>query len=350
LAQDRSRFQENHPAIASLKSKKADLQGLLQEQMKQVLGTKRLNPNGISQNSQFEQTLTADFVKSEARRLGLESQAAALSNLQNTYKQRVNILPSLEQKQRELERQLQASQSTYAILLQKFQELRIAENQNTATARIISSALVPDEPIAPRESLYLGAGAILGLLLGVATAFILEAKDTSIRTIDEAKRMFGFPLLGIIPSLKKLEKVTRRRDLERSTPEIFIKDSPQSPFSTAYRMLQANLKFLSANQKIKVVAITSSVPKEGKSTVSANLAVAMAELGRKVLLVDADMHRPLQHRLWNLPNQLGLSNLILGQAAFRTAVKEVMVNLDVLTAGEIPPNLWLFLTLSRWLH
>ncbi|MBW4639632.1 MAG: polysaccharide biosynthesis tyrosine autokinase [Gloeocapsa sp. UFS-A4-WI-NPMV-4B04] len=338
LAQDRSRLQENHPAIASLKSKKADLQGLLQEQMKQVLGTKRLNPNRISQNSQFEQTLTADFVKSEARRLGLESQAAALSNLQNTYKQRVNILPSLEQKQRELERQLQASQSTYAILLQKFQELRIAENQNTATARIISSALVPDEPIAPRESLYLGAGAILGLLLGVATAFILEAKDTSIRTIDEAKRMFRFPLLGIIPSLKKLEKVTHGRDLERSTPEIFIKDSPRSLFSTAYRMLQANLKFLSANQKIKVVAITSSVPKEGKSTVSANLAVAMAELGRKVLLVDADMHRPLQHRIWNLPNQLGLSNLILGQAEFRTAVKEVMVNLDVLTAGVMPPN------------
>lgn len=339
LAQDRSRFQENHPAIASLKSKKADLQGLLQEQMKQVLGTKRLNPNSIPQNSQFEQTLTADFVKSEARRLGLESQAAALSNLQNTYKQRVNILPSLEQKQRELERQLQASQSTYAILLQKFQELRIAENQNTATARIISSALVPDEPIAPRESLYLGAGAILGLLLGVATAFIFEAKDTSIRTIDEAKRMFGFPLLGMIPALKKLEKVTRRRDLERSTPEIFIKDSPRSPFSTAYRMLQANLKFLSANQKIKVVVVTSSVPKEGKSTVSANLAVAMAELGRKVLLVDADMHRPLQHRIWNLPSQqLGLSNLILGQAEFRTAVKEVMVNLDVLTAGVMPPN------------
>lgn len=339
LAVDRSRFQENHPTIASLKSKKADLQRLLQAQMKQVLRGKQLSSNANLQSSQFEQSLTQEFVRSEARRLGLESQAAALSNLQNNYRQRINIMPSLEQKQRELERQLQASQTTYALLLQKLQEIRITENQNVGNARIIASAVVPDEPVAPRKDLFLVTGALLALVLGVATAFVLETTDKSIRTVNDAKKMFGFTLLGVIPAVKKSERITLpNRNLERSTPEIVVKDSSRSPFSTAYQMLQTNLKFLSSKKKLKVVVVTSSVPKEGKSTVSANLAAAMAGLGRKVLLVDADMHRPIQHRIWNLPNQLGLSDLIMGQAELRTVVKEVMINLDVLTSGVMPPN------------
>jgi capsular exopolysaccharide synthesis family protein len=103
-------------------------------------------------------------------------------------------------------------------------------------------------------------------------------------------------------------------------------------------MLQANLKFLNSDKQLKVVVVTSSVPQEGKSTVSANLAVAIAESGRRVLLVDADMRRPLQHQIWDLINEAGLSNVLVGQAELRTAIKEVTDNLHVLSAGAIPPN------------
>lgn len=103
-------------------------------------------------------------------------------------------------------------------------------------------------------------------------------------------------------------------------------------------MLQANLKFLSSDKPLKVILVTSSVPKEGKSTVSANLAAAMAQLGRRVLLVDADMRHPLQHHIWELTNAAGLSDVIVGQAEFDSVVKEVMPKLDVLSAGVIPPN------------
>ena len=339
LAVDQSRFREDHPTLASLKSKKADLQRLLQERVERVFGAKSQKSVGNLQSSQFEQNLTEELVKSEARRLGLTSQVAALSNLQDTYRQRLNVLPKLEQKQRELERKLQASQSTYSLLLQKLQETRIAENQKVGNVRVISSALVPDKPIGFSKILYLVTGALLSSLLALATAVVIEARDKSIKTVDEAKKLFGFTPLGVIPSFKKAEKISiADGDLERSTPEIVVRNSPRSPFSAAYRMLQANLKFLSSDQELKVVVVTSSVPKEGKSTVSANLAATMAQQGRKVLLVDADMHRPLQHQIWDLPNQVGLSNLIVGQAELRTAIKEVMVNLDVLTSGVIPPN------------
>ncbi|MFB8787485.1 MAG: CpsD/CapB family tyrosine-protein kinase [Potamolinea sp.] len=103
-------------------------------------------------------------------------------------------------------------------------------------------------------------------------------------------------------------------------------------------MLQANLKFISSDKQLKTIVVTSSVPKEGKSEVSANLAVAMAQVGRRVLLIDADMRHPSQHHLWELTNSVGLSNVLVGEAEFNTAVKEVMPKLDVLTAGVIPPN------------
>ena len=103
-------------------------------------------------------------------------------------------------------------------------------------------------------------------------------------------------------------------------------------------MLQANLKFLSSERALKAVVVSSSVPKEGKSTVSANLAAAIAQLGRRVLLVDADMRCPVQHHIWNINNVAGLSNVIVSQTEFQNTVQEVMTNLDVLTAGVMPPN------------
>jgi len=103
-------------------------------------------------------------------------------------------------------------------------------------------------------------------------------------------------------------------------------------------MLQANLRFLSSDKEIKAIVVTSSVPQEGKSEVSANLAVAMAQVGRRVLLVDADMRRPSQHHIWKLTNSSGLSNILVGDTDFNLAVQEVMPKLDVLTSGIIPPN------------
>lgn len=339
LAVARSRFREDFPTVVGLKRRKASLEQLLQQRLKQVLGNKKQIAPAKLQNSGFDQKLTEDFVRAEARRLGLSSQRAALADVQANYKQRLNTLPKLEQKQRQLERQLQASQSTYLLLLQKLQEIRIAENQNMGNARVIAAAIVPDDPVAPRKALYLVTGVLLGGLLAVATALVLETTDKSIKTVEDAKRLFRFTLLGVIPALKKSEKVSLRDgDLERSTPELIVRDSPSSPFSQAYRMLQANLKFLNSDKQVQTIVVTSSVPKEGKSTVSANLAVAMAQLGRKVLLVDADMHRPLQDKIWELPNHLGLSNIIVGQAEPRTAIKKITANLHVLTSGVIPPN------------
>ncbi|MFQ4145391.1 polysaccharide biosynthesis tyrosine autokinase [Chlorogloeopsis sp. ULAP02] len=337
LAAKRTVLQDTHPQIQNLAEKLQSLNRLLQQRIKQVAGTNKPQLNKNLQLGVLQQQLSAKLVELEANRVGLASKATALSNLQTEYKQRLNNLPKLEQQQRQLERKVQAAQSTYSLLLQKLQESRIAENQNVGNASIISKAEVPEEPISSPMLSYLSAG-LLASLVALAAVYVLEVRDKSIKTVDEAKELLGFTLLGIIPSWSKSNKSIRSdEEPEPYSERLVVRNTPRSPISEAYRMLRANLMFTSADKELKVIVVTSSVPKEGKSTVAANLAIAMAQMERKVLLVDGDLHRPVQHRIWELSNDQGLSNIIVGQSNLRMAVKTVMTNLDVLTAGVVPP-------------
>jgi polysaccharide biosynthesis transport protein len=332
LAVEKTRLTGNHPTIIDLESKVATLSSLLQGRVGDVAGSSL--PMGDLQLGELQQELTKELVGLEANRQGLSSQMATLAELQTGYQERLSIFPQLEQEQRRLERQLELSQTTYSQLQQKLQEVRIAESQSLGNASLVSPALVPDKPIS-RKSLYQSMGIFLGGVLGVATALILESQDRSIKSVDEAKAQLQFALLGVIPTVGKSSKLFSRG---RSTPQIIVRDNPRSPISEAYRMLQTKLKFACAERNVKVIVITSAIAKEGKSTVAANLAAALSQVGRRVLLVDADLRRPLQHEIWNLSNEMGLGNTIGGQIDLEVAIQPTMPNLDILTAGTLSPN------------
>ncbi|MBD1832242.1 polysaccharide biosynthesis tyrosine autokinase [Cyanobacteria bacterium FACHB-472] len=337
LTVERTRLQDENPRIINLESKQAALKALLQERVGQVVGSNQQVSGENLQIGELEQKLTAELVNAEVQRLGLANQVSFLSRAQSAYRQRANILPRLQQGQRDLQRQVEAAQSTYQILLKNLQEVQIAENQNVGNASLIAAATVPEKPVGTRKIIILAAGIVAGSLLYVITAFLVDLKDPTIKTAKEVRELFKYTVLGMVPSLKK--KVTfRSKKLERIVPQLPVRDNPHSVISEAYRMLQANLKFLSPDQELKVIAVTSSVSKEGKSTVCANLAMAMAQLGRRVLLIDADLHHPMQHHIWDLTNAIGLSDVIVNQAEFGMAVREVIDNLDVLPSGVIPPN------------
>lgn len=334
LALLRTRYVETYPGIEELKKKSAALKALLKERIQETTGQAQTVADGKLQIGESKQKLTELYIQSEVERLGLVSRLASLSQERADYKQRVNILPKLEQQQRELERKLKAAQSTYEILLQKLQEVRVAENQNMGNARVIESALVPNDPLLFKPVIILALGSVMSILLSGGAIAILEVTDTSVKTLKEARELFGYTFLGAIPSLSKKASFEGKNTESTVLP---VRDTPRAPISEAFRMLQANLKFLSSD-KPKVIVVTSSVPNEGKSTVSANLSAAMAQLGHRVLLIDADMRRPRQHHIWEKTNTEGLSDAIVGQAELKVAVKEAMPKLDVLTAGAIPPN------------
>jgi polysaccharide biosynthesis transport protein len=338
LAARRIVLQESHPEIMNLQKKLESLKAILQQRIKQVSGTTLLKQNTNLQVGSLQQQLAAKLVELESTRQGLDSELSTLKTLEANHKERQKNLPKLEQQQRQLERKLQAAQSTYSLLLQKLQESRIAENQNVGNATIISKAQEPEDPISSAIVSYISAG-LLGLLASIATVYLLEANDKSIKTIDEAKEIIGLTLLGVIPSFGKLKISNRgKQDPELYTHQLIVRDIPRSPISEAFRMLRANLKFMRADRDLKVIVVTSSVPREGKSTVAANLALAMAQMDRQVLLIDADLHNPVQHLIWELNNNHGLSNVIVGQSDIRTSLKQVMDNLHVLTSGVVPPS------------
>jgi capsular exopolysaccharide synthesis family protein len=334
LALEQTRFLPTHPTIEDLKSKRETLKELLQQRIKESLGNQQVEAANL-QTGKIKQELADSLVKSEVERLAAQSRLDSLYQALSVYKQRIQILPKLEQEQRELKRKLEVAQSTYQTLLKRFQEVEVAENQNMGNALIIEPASVAQQSSAKEKIAIVAIGSLLGILLATVTVVVLEIKDTSIKRLKDVKDKFGYTLLGVIPSLYK--KSFKPKNNEWTIPEV-IDNTSLPPIAQAYQMLQANLKFLSSDKQLSAIVITSSIPKEGKSTVSANLAAVMAQLGRRVLLIDADMHHSLQHHIWDLTNTVGLSDVIVGQAECSMAIKAAIPNLDVLTAGAMPPN------------
>lgn len=346
LAVERVRFFDENPIIQTLEARRTNLETLLNTRIQQTLDGQPMARDsrresfakGNLQIGTLRAELIGDFFRAEIRRTGLADRVETLATTELAYEDRLRRLPRLQQEQRELARKLEAAQSTYAMLLQKLHEARVAENQNVGNARILQSAFVLEKPVAPRKLSHLASGGIFALFCAIATAVALEALDKSIRTVKEARDLFDFTLLGVIP-LHKNGKLGRSfGEPDWTTSEVIVRQFPNSPICEAYRLLQANLKFLGSDRPLKTIVITSAVANEGKSVVSANLAMAKAQTGQRVLLIDADMRHPRQHKIWDLLNNTGLSNVIVEQLDPKVAIKKAARNLDVLTAGVLPPN------------
>jgi polysaccharide biosynthesis transport protein len=342
IATEKTRFSDNDPSILNLKEKRQALVEILQKRFKQSLvGEKQfqgkiveLQPSGIQGN------LIADYAKSEAQRTSLQKQISALVYVVDAYKQRMNALPKLEQQQNALGRKLETTRTNYKALLSKLQEIEIAENQTLGNSRIQTHAELPQTPLSPKKGQNIAIGGFLGLFLGAAIAFLLDAADKRIKTSEEARSLLpGYPVLGQIPVFEKARQLPRLGKASSREPgQLVLTGMTSGMEGESFRMLQTNLQFLNADDSLKVVVVSSAQSGEGKSTVAANLALAVAELGKKVLLVDADMRKPSQHLIWRQDNYEGLSNVLSGQCDQRSATTEVQPNLFLLTAGVVPPN------------
>ncbi|MEA5523436.1 GumC family protein [Nodularia spumigena] len=328
LAVERSRLTDEHPVVVNLLNKEQALKEQLEGRITQTLGSSQPIPEQDLQIGELKQALTANLVQVEVERLGLENQVGVLTNAFKQDRARLKILPKLEQQQLQLQRQLQVARTTYEQMLRRLQEVQVAENQNVGNARIVSQALLPEKSVSPRINLNLALGGFLGILLAVGSALLLDALDKSVQTAAEAEQLLDYPLLGKIPKMIR----------DDNTSELPLLNNPYSSVNTAFEMLQINLGFTISDKELKVIVVSSCLPGEGKSFVAANLAVATAQMGRRVLLIDADMRRPRQQEVWQVRNLMGLSNVLAGQTNLAQSSQEALVNLDLLTAGTIPPN------------
>jgi capsular exopolysaccharide synthesis family protein len=334
LAIARTLYTNDNPKVVDLLLKEAAQKKELEARVTETVGNSNSLPKENLQIGELKQALTQDLVKSEVERLALTNQVGELRKVFMVNKSRLDSLPRLEQQQLQLQRQLMVAQTTYQELLRQFQLVQVMENQNVGNARVISEALVPEIAVSPKKPLNLALGGFLALLLGAGTAFLLESMNQTLKNIEEANRLLGFPLLGTIP----LYGEKKTKNPVEGLLEVPLLDQPYSPVSTSLEMLNTNLGFTISDKELQVILVTSSTSGEGKSFVAGNLAVAASHVGKRVLLIDCDMRRPRQHRIWEIPNLLGMSNILAGQNEVKPAIHKVFLNVDMLPAGKIPPN------------
>ncbi len=334
LLAERNRLTESHPSVVTLEGNLADLKQLFAEKTAKISGS-NLGFDSDGLIGKLRQDLTAELVRLEALRKGFQEEIATLTQSLESYRSKVRTLPNLQQQQNELERQLDVSQNSYNALLKQFQETQVASNQAQSKARIVSEAEVPDQPSAPKKSLYIATGLILGSVLSFLTLYGLEKLNKSLRTVDEIRQQLDLPVLGVIPFLgQRRLRFFPNSIANSSAPCVYLVDLPTHRVSEAYRLLQNNLQSLEANQPCKILAVTSAQPQEGKSTVAANLAIALAQNGRSAVLVEANFQDPIQQYIWSWPAEDGLSEVLGERMPWRSIVQRIYPNLDLILSGK----------------
>lgn len=191
---------------------------------------------------------------------------------------------------------------------------------------VIEPALVPTAPVSPNTRLNVMLGLVIGLLLGVAAAVAAEQLDTSVRTAERLEGAVGAPMLGMIPAF------------DAAAEPLAIQRQPHAIQAEAFRKLRANFSFLGVGGQGICCAVTSSTSAEGKSTITANLALALAQAGQRVIVVDTDLRRPYVHKLFGLQQEVGTTTVLLDRIKLDEALQWPEPNLGVLTSGPIPPN------------
>jgi len=278
-----------------------------------------------------EQTQSLQASRYASSKQNLEDQLARMdAQIQDTSAQ-VTALgddPTNAAEKDRLETNLAQYRQTYATLLQSYEQVRVAEAGSTSNVVQIEQATPPEDPIRPRKLVNTALAGMVGFMLAVGGVFLIEALDDTIRGPDDVTRLLKMPVLGL---------VIRH---EITDGELITVKQPRSPVSESFRSIRTNLQFASVDKPLHTLLVTSPSPADGKTTVSANLAVSLAQSGKKVVVVDADMRRPRVHKMFGVANRNGLSGLFVQpQINLDGSVQKTTTDgLFALPAGEIPPN------------
>jgi polysaccharide biosynthesis transport protein len=279
----------------------------------------------------------ASFEKSYQTLLENERSLKALMDQQR--KEAIE-LSKLEVDYKPLERASEQNGKMYGVIANRQKEIDITGPMKTNNVRVLERAIVPSTPVRPKPIQSLLVGLLLGLATGIGLAFVIEALDNTLKTQQDVEQLLGVSVLGLVPIIggaPGAEAVQAGDHLRERDLGVFL--DPKSVAAECCRSIRTNILFMSPDRPLRTMVVTSPSPQEGKTTTAINLGVTMAEAGSRVLIVDTDMRRPRLHRSFAVPNQSGISTVIVGKVKLEDAIKRTDVpNLDVLPCGPVPPN------------
>ncbi|MFC1491181.1 polysaccharide biosynthesis tyrosine autokinase [Nitrospinota bacterium] len=324
------------------------------------------HPSVIAVNAQIKSVIREMLLVLEGRERAinteLQSQEKELAILEGRNK----TIPDISVQLQRLERQLATDMEVHNLLRQKIEEVNIKLAGRQNLVYIVKPAFRPtsrDNP--PQITVNTTLGAILGLIVGLAFALVVETMDTSIGAIEDVESFLEVPVLGVIPILdaEELERQYLESNPDREgrfSADIYGRlvthFVPRSPVAEAYRSFRTQMEFLSLEKEGNIFLVTSSAPGEGKTTTSINLAITYAQTNKRTLLIDSDMRKPTIYRIFGIDREPGVTDILLGNYNWEECIRtmtdimlgkfdmeDIMLtpgldNLNILTTGNIPPN------------
>jgi succinoglycan biosynthesis transport protein ExoP len=278
----------------------------------------------------------------------LTHQEAGLASLYDKAKKQALDLNLLEIEYNRLRRAKDNNEKLYELILERTKESDLTRMMRVNNIRVIDKPLLPRAPVRPRVAVNVALGIIFGAGLGIAAAIGRGLLDRTVKTPDDVQRELGLTFLGLLPELD--EKSTRqsyyaRRRTRRAVPEpsgnpeLIVHELPGSGLAEASRAIRTNLTFMAPDHPYRTLLITSAGPAEGKTTVACCIAIAMAQAGHRVVLVDCDLRRPRIHRVFRKNLESGVTTALLDDSTLEIQDLSTEVpNLSVIASGPIPPN------------
>lgn len=329
--------------IASLESELEHIKDKLIDEIRKIASS------GIASIAplQTTQRLFENILEAEIEMKSYTARTEALRDIVDTFNAKMDLLPEKALTLARLARDAKLNEKIYLMLTEKYEESRIAEAGKTANVRIIDKAKPPRYPIRPNKKVNIILSIFIGLGLGVGISYIIELLDDSLKTVEDVEKL-NLNVLGTIPTID-LDELAKRmardgkslddEDQQNINLRLITKISPKSPISEAYRAFRTNLQFSNIDTPPRMLLVSSSATKEGKSTTCANLAITMAQSGSRTLVIDCDLRRPTMHQHFGIDRRSGLTNVLAGELSFESAVRATDTpNLYILPSGDIPPN------------
>lgn len=321
LAYARKQYTEAHPTVIALEQQEGQLQKELSAQPPTYVQGNTIVPNPVSQSLEQQAAALSTQIASDAQQL------SALQSQQQQNQSHVGQLPVVTQKLANLQRDAQLANAVYGTLRQQYNDSLVAKTLALSNVAVSEPANPAYAQVKPSWPLVLGIGFVLGLLLGLSGVFVIDFFDNTLKDENDVLRALSAPLLTNIPNLEAVDRKTQARlpQLRALTIE-------------AYLQLVTAIRF-SSDKPLRTIAVTSPAQGDGKTTVALSTAIAMAEMGPRVLLVDADMRRPALHERLGVANNRGLTNVVIGDATPHDVIVATRyANLDMMPAGATAPN------------
>lgn len=314
----RTRYGVEHPRMAALTQEIAQIRADLRGEVEAVLAS------------------------AEAELREVRSTEAGLQTALQQANERGIELNRWEMEYSHLVRERDSKAALYDLVLKRSSETDLTRMLRITHVRMVDRALVPRLAVAPRVTTNVSIGLAAGLALGVFLAFLLERSDRRIRTVEDVEAQ-GVTVLGMIPRIAGSAaggpRRRRRQVAEGAEGDLVAHREPMSAIAENFRTVRTNLAFMGGDGKLGAFAVTSPSPRDGKSTVVLNLAITLAQSGKKVVVVDTDLRRPRLHRALKVSSARGITTCLAGEAEpLDVVVSTVVPGLDIVPCGPIPPN------------